>query len=189
MTNLNASGSFTANAETAGYPPAWRLLHWTIAAIVLAMIPMGIIMANGPDGPTKDFLYNLHRSLGVTLIPLILVRLVYRLNHTSPSLPPDLPALQKFAARATHYALYALLLVQPFVGWIATSAYPAPILVFGLFQLPPIWRADRPFSDSMFFLHRSIGLIIALLVAMHIAAALYHHFIRRDDVLLRMIRG
>jgi cytochrome b561 len=81
------------------------------------------------------------------------------------------------------------LLVQPFVGWIATSAYPAPIPVFGLFQLPPIWHADRAFSDRMFSVHRWIGMTIALLAAMHIAAALYHHFVRRDLILIRMLRG
>ena len=117
------------------------------------------------------------------------MRLFYRLTHTAPPLPTDLPAIQKLAAHLNHYSLYALLLVQPFVGWIATSAYPAPITVFGLFVLPPIWRADRPFSDTMFMVHRWIGMIIALLAVMHIAAALYHHFVRRDDILLRMVRG
>jgi cytochrome b561 len=186
MTQPDANG---AVAVGLGYPPTWRLLHWLTAGIVLALIPMGIFMANGPPGPLKDFLYNLHRSLGVTLIPIIVVRLLYRLTHTAPPLPADLPAIQRLAAHLNHYALYALLLVQPFVGWIATSAYPAPIPVFGLFELPPIWQADRAFSDRMFSVHRWIGVTIALLAAMHIAAALYHHFVRRDLILLRMLRG
>ena len=85
--------------------------------------------------------------------------------------------------------LYALLIVQPFTGWIATSAYRAPVIVFGLFELPPIWRESRAFSEQLFFVHGLIGIAIACLVAAHIGAALYHHFVRRDRVLLRMITG
>jgi len=89
----------------------------------------------------------------------------------------------------THWALYALLIVQPFLGWIGTSAYPAQIVVFGLFELPSIWHEDRAFSDQILFVHSLVGLAIALLVAAHIAAALHHHFVRRDPILMRMIHG
>jgi cytochrome b561 len=75
------------------------------------------------------------------------------------------------------------------VGWIATSAYRAPILVFWLFELPPIWPEDRAFSEQMFAVHRMMGITIALLVVMHIGAALYHRFVRRDRVLMRMLGG
>jgi cytochrome b561 len=85
-----------------------------------------------------------------------------------------------------HWAFYALLIVQPIVGWIGTSAFRAPIIVFGLFELPPIWPPDRAFSDQVFVVHRAIGFLIALLITVHIAGALFHHFVRRDDVLLRM---
>jgi cytochrome b561 len=85
--------------------------------------------------------------------------------------------------------LYTLLIVQPFLGWFGTSAYPAPIIVFGLFELPPIWHEDRPLSDKVLTVHAVVGLAIATLVAMHIAAALYHHFVRRDGVLTRMVTG
>src|SRR5229473_2597650 len=92
-------------------------------------------------------------------------------------------------ARATHWGLYGLLMVQPFVGWVATSAYRAPIVVFGLFELPPIWPQDRPLSDRLFVVHALIGAAIACLAAVHIGAALYHHFVRKDRVLMRMITG
>jgi cytochrome b561 len=83
--------------------------------------------------------------------------------------------------------LYILLIVQAFVGWIATSAYRAPITVFWLFELPPIWPVDPPYSEKVFVVHRWLGIALALLICMHIAAALYHHFVRKDDVLLRMV--
>ena len=104
-------------------------------------------------------------------------------------LPGDIAPMQRIAAEATHWALYVLLIVQPLTGWIATSAYPAPVVVFGWFELPPIWPQDRAFSDRLFSFHALTGIAIACLVAAHISAALYHHFVRRDRVLLRMISG
>jgi cytochrome b561 len=77
--------------------------------------------------------------------------------------------------------------VQPFIGWIATSAYRAPIIVFGWFELPPIWSENRAFSEHLFFVHSLIGIAIACLAAAHIGAALYHHFVRKDRILMRMI--
>jgi cytochrome b561 len=80
-------------------------------------------------------------------------------------------------------------MVQPFVGWIATSAYRAPMPMFGLFELPPIWPMNRPLSEQLFVVHRALGVAIAVIATVHIAAALYHHFVRRDHVLMRMITG
>ncbi len=100
-----------------------------------------------------------------------------------------MPALQQLAALVTHWGLYALLIVQPIVGWIATSAYRAPTLFFWLFELPPIWPEDRAFSDAMFVVHRSMGILIAILICVHIGAALYHHFVLKDRVLSRMVSG
>ena len=80
-----------------------------------------------------------------------------------------------------------MLIVQAFVGWIATSAYRAPIKVFWLFELPPIWPVDQPFSEKMFGVHRLLGIALALLICVHIGAALFHHFVRKDDVLMRMV--
>ena len=116
-------------------------------------------------------------------------RMVYRLFNPAPPLPADLPAWQNLAALATHWGLYALLIVQPIVGWIATSAYRAPTLFFWLFELPPIWPEDRAFSEAMFVVHRTMGILIAVLISIHIAAALYHHFILKDRVLGRMVSG
>lgn len=172
-----------------GYTPVARALHWITAAIVLGMIPAGIYMANVEGGPLKDLLYHLHRSFGVVLLPLILVRLVYRLTNPPPPLPPDLPPIQQFAAHANHWGLYALLILQPILGWVATSAYRAPVLVFWLFELPPIWKEDRAFSEQMFAAHRFVGIAIAFLAVGHIGAALFHHFVRKDEILMRMVRG
>jgi len=175
----------TAPGATA-YSLTARILHWLTAALVLTMIPAGIVMVNIGSGALQDSLFNLHRSLGVVLIPLILLRLAYRLINPPPPLPGDIPIVQQLAAASVHWALYALLIVQPILGWVGTSAFPAPIIVFGLFELPPVWPPDRAFSDQVFVAHRAIGYLIALLITVHVCAALFHHLVRRDDVLLRM---
>jgi cytochrome b561 len=178
---------------TAIAPPAYnvtaRVLHWITAALVLAMIPLGIVIANEWGGPMQEWLYNLHRSVGALLIPIVMVRLVYRLVHPPLPLSPDIPHYQQLAAHAAHWTLYVLLLVQPFVGWIATSAYRAPMPMFGLFELPPIWPVDRALSGQLFVVHRALGIVIAVIATVHIGAALYHHFVRKDHVLMRMITG
>jgi len=173
-------------AEVPDYTATARALHWITAALVIVMIPIGIVMANFSLGPAGDVLYDIHRSIGAILIPLVLVRLAYRLTVPPPPLPDDIPAIQRLAANLTHWALYGLLIVQGFVGWIATSAYRAPIKVFWLFELPPIWPVDQPYSERMFVVHRWLGIALALLICMHIGAALFHHFVRKDGVLLRM---
>ncbi|HEY4404071.1 MAG TPA: cytochrome b [Xanthobacteraceae bacterium] len=180
MTDATAAPAYTLTART---------LHWLTATLVLFNLPLGLVIANDWGGPLQDPLYDLHRSIGALIIPIIIVRLIYRLGHPPTPLPDDIPPLQQFAANATHWALYALLIVQPFVGWIGTSAYRAQIVVFGLFELPPIWPEDRAFSDRVLLLHSLIGLAIAVLLAAHIGAALQHHFVRRDRILMRMISG
>jgi cytochrome b561 len=179
----------TDAAAVPAYTVTARILHWVTASLVLLMLPLGLVIANNWGGPLQDQLYDLHRSIGALIIPIILVRVVYRWTHPPAPLPDDIPALQQLAANATHWALYALLIVQPFVGWIGTSAYRATIIVFGLFELPPIWPEDRAFSDRVLFVHGLIGLTIAVLLAAHIGAALQHHFVRRDGILMRMISG
>jgi cytochrome b561 len=166
-----------------------RIFHWVTAALVVTMLPIGIAMANADFGPAQNTLYHLHRSIGAVLLPIMLARLIYRLRHPAPPLPPDIPEIQQMAAHVNHWALYVLIILQALVGWIATSAYRAPILVFWLFELPPIWPEDRAFSEQMFAVHRMMGITIALLVVMHIGAALYHRFVRRDRVLMRMLGG
>lgn len=173
----------------AGYTAVARLFHWSTAALVLVMIPIGIVMANANVGPAQDTLYHLHRSIGAVLLPLVLARLFYRLGHPPPPLPASVAAAQRGMAHVTHWALYGLLLLQAVIGWIATSAYRAPILVFWLFELPPIWPVDRPFSESLFAVHRVMGVGLLVLIGLHIGAALFHHVVLKDTVLRRMLRG
>lgn len=171
--------------DTLGYTLTARVLHWITAILVLFQISAGLLIANFDLGP----IYNLHKSVGVLILPLMIVRLAWRLTHPVPPPPAYVPKIQRAAATAVHWTLYVLLIVQSLLGWIATSAYPAPIPFFGLIEMPRIWWEDRTLSDRLFGAHFWIGIALATLIVGHIGAALYHHFLRKDEVLLRMIRG
>jgi cytochrome b561 len=171
------------------YTVTARVLHWVTALVIALMIPLGVIIANDWGGPLQDWLLGLHETLGTLLMPLVLLRLVHRLTNPPLPLPHDIAAPQRLAAHATHLALYALLVAQPLVGWIANSAYGAPIKVLGVFALPPIAPENHAFGEQLSRLHDLIGFAIAGLVAAHVGAALYHHVVRKDRVLMRMISG
>jgi cytochrome b561 len=166
-----------------------RTLHWITAVLILFMIASGFVAANEWGGSWQDSLYDLHKSIGALIIPLVMLRLIYRWVRPPLRLPDDIPPIQRLASAATHWALYALLVLQPLAGWIATSAYPASVPLFGWATLPPIWFADRALSDLLFSAHRLAGVAIACLIAVHVAGSLYHHFVRKDRVLMRMITG
>lgn len=182
-----ATAQAAARPQSDSYSCIAIALHWTTAVLVLFMIAAGIAMLRIPEGDTQNLLFNLHRSVGVLLFPLVLVRLIYRWNNPPPPLPDDLAPLQKLAAHLTHYALYGLLLLNPLLGWWATSAYGAAVNVFWLFELPPIVAQNKPLSETLLAVHATVGFLITLLVGMHIGAALFHHFVRRDRILLRML--
>lgn len=185
MTSTINQGGYTVPGEE--YSGFAKLLHWTIAACVLFIIPAGIIMGKLPDGDAKNVLYTLHRSTGVLVLALMAIRLAYRLVNGVPSPEPTLNAVQRIGSHLVHLALYGLLIAQPIVGWAATSAYGAQISVFGLFTLPALLNKDEALSKPLFEVHELIGFVIAGLLVMHIGAALFHYFIRRDGVLQRML--
>jgi cytochrome b561 len=186
---LSAAASLTSTAGPA-YTVTARVLHWITALVITLMIPLGVIIANDwVGGALQNSLYGLHESLGALLIPVVLVRLGHRLTNPPLPLPQEIPALQRFAAHVTHVGLYALLVAQPLVGWTAVSAFGAPVTVLGLFALPPIAPENHLLSEQLSTLHALIGFAIAGLVGTHIAGALYHHVVRKDRVLMRMITG
>jgi cytochrome b561 len=177
------------SASGPAYTVTARVLHWVTALVIVLMIPLGVIIGNDLGGSLQNSLYSLHESLGALLIPLVLARIGHRLMHPPLRLPQDIPPPQRVAAEVTHVGLYVLLVAQPLVGWIAISASGTPVNVLGLFALPPIAPENRVFSEQLFVLHGLIGFAIAGLVAAHIGAALYHHVVRKDRVLMRMITG
>lgn len=175
--------------STGGYTAVAKLLHWVIAAAVLTAVPVAIAMVRVGSGPLQNTLYDLHRSLGVLILVLMLIRLFWRLYKPAPPLVEGLPPWQAAAARATHWLLYAALLAMPLLGWAGTSAFGAPITVFGLFEWPAMLGKDQQLAGVLLGIHTWLGFAATALVILHVGAALHHHFVRKDDTLRRMMPG
>ncbi len=177
----------TYGTRTDGYPATSKLLHWLVAACVLMTAPVAIAMGKVGEGPLQNTLYNFHKSLGILIFILMALRLINRLAVGAPIADPGIEPWQKAVSAAVHTSFYVLLIAMPIVGYIANSAFGAPAPFFGLFDLPPIIGKNEALSDQLFAIHRWAGFLVIILVGMHIGAALFHHFIRRDDVLRRML--
>jgi cytochrome b561 len=176
------------NASVRYRAPA-KIFHWLTAIAVLCAVVLGISMLNVASGPLQNRLFDLHRSFGALILVLAAGRLLWRLYSPPPPMVSGLPLWQKRAAQVTHAALYILLFAVPLMGWAGTSAYGAPITVFGLFQLPMLLAKNKPLADVLLPLHMALAFSLCALVIGHIGAALFHHFIRKDDTLRRMLPG
>jgi cytochrome b561 len=177
----------TYGTRTDHYPATSKLLHWLIAVCVLTTAPVAIAMIRVGEGPTQDLLYNFHKSLGVLILILMILRLINRLAVGALAAESNIEPWQKAVSSTVHTSLYVLLLAMPVVGYTANSAYGAPTPFFGLFNLPPIVGKNEALATQLFAIHRWAGWLLIALVLMHVGAALYHHFIRRDSVLKRML--
>jgi cytochrome b561 len=171
------------------YTGGQKFFHWTIAICVLTLIPVAIAMNAVAPGTLQNVLYTVHRSLGALVLVLMILRLGLRLMVGWPPPEPTITSFQRIASHAVHNLLYILLIVQPLLGWYATSAFGATISFFGLFDLPALTEKNEALSKQLFAVHDAIGFTIGALLVVHIGAALYHYFIRRDGVLQRMLPG
>ena len=177
----------TYGTRTDHYPATSKLLHWLVAICVLTTAPVAIAMTRVGKGPTQDALYNFHKSLGVVILILMILRLINRLAVGALAPEAGIEPWQKTVSSIVHTSLYVLLLAMPIVGYIANSAYGATTPFFGLFEIPAIMGKNEQLATQLFTLHRWVGWLVVLLALTHISAALYHHFIRSDVVLKRML--
>jgi cytochrome b561 len=170
------------------YPPLSKLLHWLVALAILIQVPIALIMTRIADGPLKDSLFVWHKGLGVLILFLVVIRIINRLMVGAPAAEPDIAPWQKTASSAVHGLLYVLLFALPLGGWIGMSAFGEGAPFFGLFTLPPLpIGKNEALSEQIFVVHRWLGYLLALVAAMHVAAALQHYFIHKDGVLQRML--
>jgi cytochrome b561 len=171
-------------ASTTRFPAFSRLLHWTMAAMILAMLFIGVGMVSSPDDYHR--LVSIHRPLGVAILVLVAVRLVNRLGARPPPLPEDMPGWLKGVAGASHLALYALMFAVPLVGWAMLSAGRYPIVLYGSLHLQPI----LPPTPSLYALLRETHTVLAFLLfavfLAHLGAALAHALVFRDGVFQSM---
>ncbi|MEZ5852263.1 MAG: cytochrome b [Hyphomicrobiaceae bacterium] len=174
------------------YSPVARGFHWLTVAAVFVMIPLGLYMVwrgkvTNFDATTGQ-LYDVHKLLGFSTLILVVARLAYRLKNGAPPDEPTLEWWQKAGAHLTHWSLYGLLLAMPLLGWLGVSLYGARS-IFGLFSLPSLAAQDQAASETVFFVHFLAAMLLLLLIGAHVGAALFHHFIRKDGVLRRMLPG
>lgn len=175
------------------YPLILRVLHWAIAVIVLGNLAVGMIFmflefegtlaAFGQPG--TDILYTYHKTFGVVVLGLMLLRLAVRLAAGKPDYRPPIAGWERSVSAAVHASLYALLIFQPIIGWAATAAGGYPVQFFS-WNLPGFLAKDEGLSATLYGVHGLFGWLILLLVLVHIAGALRHWVVKRDQVMTRM---
>jgi cytochrome b561 len=177
-----------ARARLLGYPASAKLMHWLVAVAVVTLLCTGPVMKRlVPEGPLRESLYNFHEALGALVLIVMVARLARRLAFGVPPPDPILSPFERRASLAAQHALYLLLFVVPLLGWAGTNAYGDPVNVFGLFTFPTIMGKDQPLSDRIFVWHLAGGVLVAAIVVLHAAGALYHGLVKRDGVLGRML--
>jgi cytochrome b561 len=192
-----ASGSRVTSAQE-DYTATAKLLHWLIAAFIVALLAIGLTMTRIQDLQLRFELYQLHKSLGVTVLGLMILRLGWRLAVRPPELPARMSGIERAAARQTHLALYVLLLALPLSGWAMVSAalppFNFPTMLYKTIPWPHIPAIEEMSGETkktvepfLKTLHAALGWALLALVALHVAAAMRHTIVLRDGVMLRML--
>ena len=163
-------------------------LHWLLALMIVASFGVGSYMVDLPLSPSRLKLYNWHKWAGVTILALSALRLLWRLAHAPPVEPP-MPAWQARASRAVHGLLYALFFAVPLLGWAYSSAAGFPVVWFGVLPLPDFAPVDKALAAAIKPWHGRAAWLMALLVLVHLGAALKHQFVDRDRLIGRMGPG
>ncbi len=176
--------TFRSTAE--GWGPVTRTLHWGMLLLFVGIVSVGYYMTDLPLGPAKLKIYALHKSVGITLLALALLRVLWRLGEQRPPLPA-MPAWQQRAAAASHLLLYGLMLLIPLSGWLFNSAAGFPLQWFRLVNLPALVGADPVLKTLARTVHHTGVAVLIGVVALHAAAVLKHHFIDKDVTLRQML--
>ncbi|HEU4459007.1 MAG TPA: cytochrome b [Methylibium sp.] len=168
-------------------------LHWLLALMILGSLGLGYYMTGLPFSPERLKFYNWHKWAGITILVLSLARLAWRLTHRPPALPAaverSMPGWQTRAYHATHWAMYALFFAVPLAGWAYSSMAGFPIVWFGVLPLPDFVPVDKEFAKVFKPVHAVLAYTLLALIVLHVAAALKHHLVDRDGLLVRMRPG
>lgn len=169
------------------YAAPARFFHWTTALLMLVMWPVGLVIDKFYEIEwLKLLLYFIHENIGVTIWLLTLARLAYRFRNPPPPLPADTPLAIRAAAHATHALLYVILLTQPIAGFITTNAWGFPLTFWGMLPMPDPVGNNEALAKPLQYYHWVWGVVLLVILAAHIAGALYHLLIRKDGIFQRM---
>jgi len=164
-----------------------QLFHWIIAALIVVQFTLAWTADDLPLGARKLGLLARHKSVGMTILMLAILRLLWRLWTPPPPLPGGMSRLERVGARATHVAFYVLLFAMPLTGWMMSSAKNYSVSWFGLFTWPNLIAKNETAFDFLRTTHDTLSDVLFAIAVLHILAALKHHFWNRDDVLKRML--
>ncbi len=163
------------------------LLHWLMALLIIALLVVGLYMVRIAFSAQKLALYGWHKEYGILVLFLVLLRIVWRITNRTPSLPLTVPLWQQLAAHAAHYAFYGFMIVIPLSGWFISSAAGLPVSFFGLFVLPDVVPVSKNLYVLFIAAHEWLSYALIAVICVHVAAALKHHFIDKDDVLRKIL--
>ena len=175
---MSNSASYTSTAKT---------LHWLMSLIIFGLLLLGFYMSDLPLSPEKLQFYSWHKWAGVTIFLLAIIRLGWRITHKPPKMPAEMPLLQRRAAHLFHVALYVLMFMIPLSGWLMSSAKGYQTVWFGVLPIPDLLPKDKVVGDVLQELHEILNTVLIGILAIHILAALKHHFFDKDDVLKQML--
>ncbi|MDE2138091.1 MAG: cytochrome b [Gammaproteobacteria bacterium] len=164
-----------------------QTFHWLIVVLLVVQVTLAELADDLPVGVRKLTLLARHKSVGITILALVILRLAWRAVNAHPPLPANLKPYERTLARLTHLALYVLLFAMPLTGWTMSSARGFPVSWFGFFTLPDLVPKSRPLYDALVLTHQTLAWFLFAVVALHVAGALKHHFVHKDDVLRRML--
>ncbi len=164
-------------------------LHWLLALGIVVTFCVGFYMADLKLSPTRIRLFNYHKWAGVTIFALSLLRLGWRMTHQPPALPAGGPAWQDAAANWVHRAMYLLFFVVPVMGWLHSSAAGFQVVWFGVLPLPDLLSKDKALAETLGDVHGALAFTLGALVVVHVAAALKHQLVDRDQLMRRMMPG
>jgi cytochrome b561 len=172
--------------STSRYGFIAQLLHWSVVVLLAVQFFLAEAADELPEGAEHLAMLARHKSVGITILLVALLRLAWRLVDRPPP-PPPMPAWQRVAAVATHWGLYVVLLVMPLSGWMMSSAEGHPVGWFGLLQLPDLVMPSESLGDVLHDAHEALAGTLLFLVALHVLGALKHQFVDRDGLLARML--
>ena len=181
------AGTTPAGDSATAYTATAKALHWLMAVLLIGLLALGFYMHDLPLSPEKLQLYSWHKWAGVTVFVLVIVRGIWRFIHRPPPLPASMAPHLQLAAHAGHFLLYALMLAIPVSGWLMSSAKGFQTVWFGVLPLPDLVGKDRALGHLLGEVHEWLNVLFVTVLVGHVAAALKHHFIDRDDVLHRML--
>lgn len=164
-----------------------KFFHWTIALFVVLLIPLGFCMVGAGPGTLKGLLYGLHKSCGLTVLFLLILRYLWRLMSKRPQFPANIPVWQAKMANWSHASLYLLLLLQTLTGWVMSTASNHVPNFWWAVKIPAPWvLPDKTVAEICLFIHTYCAWILIGAISLHIIGALDHWWIRRDGVFQRM---